>query len=213
VQLTPLARFPGWARSTRQNAPACWHHDHPQPSGARTTPPLLALQRSAARALPGNCLCPTSSTLQTPASGAADSCPFGCFLHQGFLVSYGIIALSVGPKVNVQAGRDEYYIMTSIQQASSLDCIIRQLRQELPRLSDHYDVEYLAVFGSYARNTQHKESDLDILVGFRVIPGLVKYISLEQHLSDLLGIPVDLVMESTLKPEIAARISLDRKII
>jgi len=24
VQLTPLARLVGWARFTRQNAPACW---------------------------------------------------------------------------------------------------------------------------------------------------------------------------------------------
>jgi hypothetical protein len=63
VQLTPLARFVGWARFTRQNAPACWHHDHPQPSGGRTTPLLLALHRSAARALPGSCLLLASATL------------------------------------------------------------------------------------------------------------------------------------------------------
>jgi len=38
---------------------------------------LLALQGAAARALPGTCLVPSSTTLQTPASGAADSYPFG----------------------------------------------------------------------------------------------------------------------------------------
>jgi len=31
VQLTPLARFLGWAQFTRQNAPACWQRDNPQP--------------------------------------------------------------------------------------------------------------------------------------------------------------------------------------
>jgi len=77
VQLTPLARLLGWARSTRQNAPACWQHDYAQPSGYRTTPPLPALQGAAARALPGSCLFPLSSTLQAPASGAADRCPLG----------------------------------------------------------------------------------------------------------------------------------------
>jgi hypothetical protein len=35
---------------------------------------------------------------------------------------------------------------------------------------------------------------------------LLKYISLEQYLSDLSGMRVDLVMESALKPEIGARI-------
>jgi len=77
VQLTPLARLVGWARFTRQNAPACWQHDNPQPSGARDIPMLLALQGSAARALPSSCLFSLSSTLHTPASGAADSCTFG----------------------------------------------------------------------------------------------------------------------------------------
>jgi len=77
VQLTPLARLVGWARFTRQNAPACWQIDNPQPPGARAIPMLLALQGSAARALPGSRLVPTSSTLQTAASGAADAYPFG----------------------------------------------------------------------------------------------------------------------------------------
>jgi len=73
VQLTPLARFVGWARFTRQSAPACWQPDHAQPSGDRTNPPLLTIYGSAARALPGSCLLPPSFTLQTPASGAADA--------------------------------------------------------------------------------------------------------------------------------------------
>jgi len=73
VQLTPLARLVGWARFTRQSATACWQHDNPQPSAVPGNPALLVPHRSAARALPGNCLVRRSSTLQTPASGAADA--------------------------------------------------------------------------------------------------------------------------------------------
>jgi len=73
VQLTPLARPVGWARSTRQNATACWHHNIPQPSHVSSNPTLLALHRSAIRALPGTYRVPPSSTLHTPASGAADA--------------------------------------------------------------------------------------------------------------------------------------------
>jgi len=73
VQLTPLARFVGWARFTRQSATACWQPDNAQPPGASGDPASLALQGSAARALPGTCLSPASSTLHTPASGAADA--------------------------------------------------------------------------------------------------------------------------------------------
>jgi len=81
VQLTPLARLVGWARFTRQNASACWRPHNPQPSVRRANPMLYALHGSAARALPGTCLLPASSTLHTPASGAADRCPFGGNIH------------------------------------------------------------------------------------------------------------------------------------
>jgi len=77
VQLTPLARLLGWARFTRQSAPACWQRDHPQPSDVAGSPAFLALQGSAARALPGSYLVPASYSLPTPASGAADSCTLG----------------------------------------------------------------------------------------------------------------------------------------
>jgi len=73
VQLTPLARPVGWARFTRQSATACWQHGNAQPSDAAGNTAFLPLHGSAARTLPGICLCPPSSTLQTPASGAADA--------------------------------------------------------------------------------------------------------------------------------------------
>jgi len=85
VQLTPLARLMGWARFTRQNASACWCPGIPQPSGDRANPTLPAIYRSAARALPGSCLLPPSSTLHTPASGAADSCTLGAALNKLWL--------------------------------------------------------------------------------------------------------------------------------
>jgi predicted nucleotidyltransferase len=92
----------------------------------------------------------------------------------------------------------------------SLETIIAQLQQKLPELQATYDVEQIAVFGSYARHEQREDSDLDLLVRFRVTPGLLRYIALEQHLADMLGLPVDLVMESAVRPEIAQRICADR---
>jgi len=73
VQLTPLARYVGWAQFTRQSAPAYWHPRNAQPSDAAGVPAFHALQGSAARTWPGSCLLPWSSTLHTPASGAADA--------------------------------------------------------------------------------------------------------------------------------------------
>jgi len=77
VQLTPLARCVGWAQFTRHTAPACWRIDNPQPSDVLFSTSFLVLQESAARSVPGSCLFSASSTLQTPASGAADSYTLG----------------------------------------------------------------------------------------------------------------------------------------
>jgi predicted nucleotidyltransferase len=68
------------------------------------------------------------------------------------------------------------------------------------------DIKAIYVFGSYARQQQNEESDLDLLVTFHKTPGLLKFVKLENHLSDLLGIKVDLVMKDALKPNIGQRI-------
>jgi len=87
-----------------------------------------------------------------------------------------------------------------------VDRYLATLRELLPELAEKYHVRSLEVFGSYVRDEQTPESDLDVLVTFDKTPGLLRYISLENHLSDLLGIKVDLVMKSALKPRIGQNI-------
>jgi predicted nucleotidyltransferase len=87
-----------------------------------------------------------------------------------------------------------------------LDRYLVTLRQHLPELAEQYGVRSLEVFGSYVRNEQTPGSDLDVLVTFDKAPGLLRYISLENHLGDLLGVKVDLVMKSALKPRIGPNI-------
>ena len=77
------------------------------------------------------------------------------------------------------------------------------LRQHLPELRERWGVRKLGVFGSYVRNEQHGDSDLDLLVEFDDRPlTLLQFIALENYLSDLLSIKVDLVEQGTLKPTI-----------
>jgi predicted nucleotidyltransferase len=84
--------------------------------------------------------------------------------------------------------------------------IREKLHQQLPILAERYQVKSLGVFGSYVRNEQSKGSDLDLLVTFNATPSLLKFIELENYLTDYLGIKVDLVMRDALKPRIGERI-------
>ena len=68
----------------------------------------------------------------------------------------------------------------------------QRLQEQLPVLSERYQVRSLAIFGSYVRQEQRPDSDLDLLVTFDETPSLLRFISLENYLTDLLGVKVDL---------------------
>jgi len=84
--------------------------------------------------------------------------------------------------------------------------IKEKLHGQLALLSEQYQVKSLGVFGSYVRHEQSTGSDLDLLVAFSETPGLLKFIELENYLTDLLGIKVDLVIQEDLKSRIGKRI-------
>jgi len=88
----------------------------------------------------------------------------------------------------------------------SLKSMLKILHQQIPMLAERYSVETLEVFGSYVRDEQKKDSDLDVLVTFKQAPSLLTFIAIENYLSDLLGVKVDLVMKDALKPKIGQQI-------
>lgn len=73
-------------------------------------------------------------------------------------------------------------------------------------LAARYRVTSLGLFGSYLHGTQQPDSDLDILISFSEAPSLLRLIELENYLSDLLGVKVDLVVRDALKPHIGERV-------
>jgi predicted nucleotidyltransferase len=88
----------------------------------------------------------------------------------------------------------------------SLKEILKELKSILPEIQEKYSVDSIELFGSYAVNQQKSKSDVDLLVSFSKTPGLLKYIELENHLSDKLKIKVDLVMKNSIKPTLKSYI-------
>ncbi|MDY6936498.1 MAG: nucleotidyltransferase family protein [Cyanobacteriota bacterium] len=83
-----------------------------------------------------------------------------------------------------------------------------RLAQLLPELQHAYGITRLGTFGSYQRGEQTPSSDLDLLVEFDPDRrfGLLTFCKIENELSDRLGVKVDLVMKTGLKPRIGERI-------
>lgn len=82
---------------------------------------------------------------------------------------------------------------------STSEDILKKLRDLKPHFKE-MNLKRVRVFGSVARGEATKESDLDLIVDFYKTPSLFKYIGIENKLSDMLGIKVDMGMENSLHP-------------
>lgn len=72
-----------------------------------------------------------------------------------------------------------------------------------------YDPVLIGIFGSYARNEQSDSSDLDLLIDLNRQTNLLDLIGLEQELTELLGIKVDLVTMRSVNDQLKTYILRD----
>lgn len=66
------------------------------------------------------------------------------------------------------------------------------------KLFAEYPIQSLAIFGSYARDEQDENSDLDIMVEFNDKIGL-RFVDLAEDLENIIGVKVDLVSRKGIK--------------
>ena len=84
----------------------------------------------------------------------------------------------------------------------SRDEVLALLRAHKPVLEQRFGIVDLALFGSFARDRAGDESDVDILVRFDEPPDWRRYFGAQFYLEDLLGRPVDLATDKTLRAEL-----------
>ena len=81
---------------------------------------------------------------------------------------------------------------------TSLNEIQTRLNNYKTALLEKYPIKSLAIFGSFARNEQTNQSDLDLLVDFNDSIG-IRFIDLADELEDYIGVKVDLVSRKGMK--------------
>jgi uncharacterized protein len=79
--------------------------------------------------------------------------------------------------------------------------IENKLKELKPVLLKKYFVDKIGYFGSYSRNEQNENSDIDILVSFKKPLGW-EFFDLQELLENELKIKVDLVSEKALKKQL-----------
>lgn len=88
-----------------------------------------------------------------------------------------------------------------------------EIKQKITPILSRYGIKRAGVFGSVARGEAGPDSDVDLLVQFKTVPGLFKYIRLENLLSEKLGKKVDLATEQSLHRLIKPQVLKDLKTI
>ena len=84
--------------------------------------------------------------------------------------------------------------------AVRLITLLRERRPELLAAAARRGASNLRVFGSVARGEDHTGSDVDFLVDFEPSRTLADVAGLVLDLQDILGVPVDVVEASSLRP-------------
>ena len=87
-----------------------------------------------------------------------------------------------------------------------IDKIIEKLKELKPELEENYFVNEIGIFGSYARNEQTNDSDIDILIDFKDGMDLFKLAHLINWLCDIFEKKVDITNKKTLRPIIGKQI-------
>jgi predicted nucleotidyltransferase len=79
----------------------------------------------------------------------------------------------------------------------TLNEIKKILIEHKKELKEKYRVKKIGIFGSYVRGEQTEKSDIDIMIEFYEAPDFFEFLELEEYLTNILNIKVDLITKNS----------------
>jgi len=89
---------------------------------------------------------------------------------------------------------------------------LKEIVAEVMKVVDQYGIVKAGVFGSYARGEANDESDIDLLIEFKEVIGLMKLGGLKIDLEEALSKPVDVLQFCAINPQIRDHVLQEVKI-
>lgn len=87
---------------------------------------------------------------------------------------------------------------------------INRIKSKILPILRKSDISRTFIFGSYAKNEQKKNSDLDLLVELKKNKSLLDLVALKIKLREKLGIKVDVLTSDSLHPDIKKLIQKEK---
>lgn len=69
--------------------------------------------------------------------------------------------------------------------------VLKIIREEMPKIQEHFGVKSIGLFGSYAKDSQREDSDIDLLVDIEK-PLSKNFFGLWNHLENYFNKTIDL---------------------
>ena len=93
-------------------------------------------------------------------------------------------------------------------------CMSRQyIIQTIVNYLKNQGVKEIGIFGSFARDQEKPDSDIDVLVEYRRGTTLFDIVKIKQELSALIGKQIDLVSKAAVRPAIMKNILKDLQVV
>ena len=91
----------------------------------------------------------------------------------------------------------------------------RDVKEQLLKICEENDIVFMAIFGSFVRQEQGKNSDIDIAIKFSksATKSLFDLVELEEKLTRLFGRKVDLGEYDTISPYIVDYVKKEMRVI
>ena len=90
---------------------------------------------------------------------------------------------------------------------------LKEIKSKIIPVLKRNDIKRAAIFGSFVRGEQKKDSDIDILVEFDGKKSLLDLAGLKIELEEILGRKVDVLTYNSLHPLLRDRILQEQKVI
>ena len=88
-----------------------------------------------------------------------------------------------------------------------------EINNEILKILQKYGAKKIAVFGSYARGENRKDSDIDILVELPDGISLFDFVGMKQELEEKLNKKIDLVTYNSISPLLKDIILSEQKVL
>ena len=90
---------------------------------------------------------------------------------------------------------------------------IKELKEKAVPVAKEFGIDELSLFGSYARNEQKEDSDVDFYIRSGDLRGYFAYFDFVDRLEKILNCHVDVIMSGIDDKEFLKNINKDKKIL